>query len=72
MVVKNELGYLAALFSRFDVMLAFTVTKSCDRLCANMKNISIFSILLLPTAVAVFYVQNKPELPEEESSEREE
>ncbi|XP_057756452.1 putative sucrose transport protein SUC6 [Arachis stenosperma] len=42
MVVRNELGYLAALFSRFDVMLA------------------------------VFCVQNKPALPEEESMEREE
>ncbi|XP_052116648.1 putative sucrose transport protein SUC6 [Arachis duranensis] len=30
MAVGNELGYLAALFSRFDVMLAFTVTKACD------------------------------------------
>ncbi|XLR62695.1 hypothetical protein S83_013367 [Arachis hypogaea] len=74
MAVRKELGYLAALFSRFDVMLSFTVTKACDRFCANVKNISIFSILLLPllTAVAVFCVQNKPALHEEESSEREE
>ncbi|XLS90890.1 hypothetical protein HN51_066898 [Arachis hypogaea] len=74
MAVRNELGYLAALFSRFDVMLAFTLTKACDRFCANAKNISIFSILLLPllTAVALFYVQNKLALPEEDSSMREE
>ncbi|RYR60894.1 hypothetical protein Ahy_A04g017979 [Arachis hypogaea] len=66
-VVRNKLGYLAALFSRFDVMLAFSF-------CANVKSISSFPILLLPllTAVAVFCVQNKPALPEEESSEREE
>ncbi|XP_025648063.1 sucrose transport protein SUC5-like [Arachis hypogaea] len=31
MAVRNELGYLGALFSRFDVLLAFTVTKACDR-----------------------------------------
>ncbi|RYR14919.1 hypothetical protein Ahy_B04g071631 [Arachis hypogaea] len=31
MAVRNELGYLATLFSRFDVFLAFTVTKACDR-----------------------------------------
>ncbi|KAL4382372.1 hypothetical protein AHAS_Ahas04G0226900 [Arachis hypogaea] len=39
-----------------------------------MKRISIFSILLLllSKAVAVFCVQNKPALPEEESSERKE
>ncbi|QHO08280.1 Sucrose transport protein [Arachis hypogaea] len=74
MAVENELGYLAALFSRFDVMLAFTMTKACDRFCANAKNISIFSILLLPllTAVALSYIQNKLALPEEESSVREE
>nr|XP_025648061.1 sucrose transport protein SUC1-like [Arachis hypogaea] len=73
MAVRNELGYLAALFSRFDVMLAFTVTKACDRFCANMKSISTFPILLLPllTAVALFCIQNKPALPEEESSETE-
>ncbi|XP_057756453.1 sucrose transport protein SUC9-like [Arachis stenosperma] len=40
--VRNELGYLAALFSRFDVMLAFTVTKTCDRFCANLKSISYY------------------------------
>ncbi|QHO08273.1 hypothetical protein HN51_066889 [Arachis hypogaea] len=74
MAVGNELGYLAALFSRFDVMLAFTMTKACDRFCANSKSISIFSILLLPllTAVAVFCVQNNIVLPQEESSVREE
>ncbi|RYR14892.1 hypothetical protein Ahy_B04g071591 [Arachis hypogaea] len=74
MTVRNELGYLAALFSRFDIMLEFTVTKLCDRFCANVKSISTFSILLLPllTAVAVFCVQNKLALPEEESSERQE
>ncbi|XP_057756451.1 sucrose transport protein SUC9-like [Arachis stenosperma] len=74
MAFGNELGYLAALFSRFDVMLAFTVTKACDRFCANVKSISIFSILLLPflTAVTVFCIQNKQALPEEESIEREE
>ncbi|KAL4322270.1 hypothetical protein AHAS_Ahas14G0193700 [Arachis hypogaea] len=72
MAVINELGYLATLFSRFDVLLAFTVTKACDRFCANMKSISIFLIFLLPllTAVAVFCVQKNPALPEEESSER--
>ncbi|XP_072090660.1 sucrose transport protein SUC1-like [Arachis hypogaea] len=74
MVVKNELGYLAVLFSRFDVMLAITVTKACDRFDANVKSVSIFLILLLPLlmAMAVFCVQNKPALPEKESSEREE
>ncbi|QHO08279.1 Sucrose transport protein [Arachis hypogaea] len=74
MAVRNELGYLATLFSRFDVFLAFTVTKACDRFCANMKSISIFSILLLPLlmTVAVFCVQKKSAFPEEESSEREE
>ncbi|QHO08292.1 Sucrose transport protein [Arachis hypogaea] len=73
MAVRNELGYLGALFSRFDVLLTFTVTKVCDRFCANMKSISIFSILLpLLMTVAVFCVQKKPALPEEESSEREE
>ncbi|QHO08287.1 Sucrose transport protein [Arachis hypogaea] len=72
MAVGNELGYLAALFSRFYVMLAFTMIKACDRFCANAKNISIFSILLLLlTAVALFYVQNKLALPKEESSVRE-
>ncbi|KAL4322273.1 hypothetical protein AHAS_Ahas14G0194000 [Arachis hypogaea] len=72
--VGNELGYLAALFSRFDIMLAFTMTKACYRFCANAKSISIFSILLLPLlmAVALFCVQNKIALPEEESSVREE
>ncbi|XP_025648072.1 sucrose transport protein SUC7-like [Arachis hypogaea] len=74
MEVRNELGYLAVLFSRFDVMLVFTMTKACDRFCANAKSISIFSILLLPllTAVALFCVQNKIALAEEESSVREE
>ncbi|XP_025648069.1 putative sucrose transport protein SUC6 [Arachis hypogaea] len=38
MAVRNELGYLAALFSRFDVMLAFTMTKACDRFCANSQS----------------------------------
>ncbi|KAL4322296.1 Sucrose transport protein [Arachis hypogaea] len=58
MAVRNEMGYLATLFSRFDVLLAFTGTKACDRFCANMKSITIFSILLLPllTAVDVFCV----------------
>ncbi|KAL4322272.1 Sucrose transport protein [Arachis hypogaea] len=74
MAVRNELGYLGALFSRFNVLLAFTVIKACDRLCANVKSISIFSVLLLPllTAVAVFCVQKKPAFPKKESSEREE
>ncbi|XP_057756454.1 sucrose transport protein SUC8-like [Arachis stenosperma] len=40
--VGNDLGYLATLFSRFDVMLALTVTKACDRFCANVKSISIY------------------------------
>ncbi|RYR16586.1 hypothetical protein Ahy_B04g073625 isoform G [Arachis hypogaea] len=73
-IIGNELGYLAALFSRFDVMLAFTVTKAFERLCANVKSISIFSILLLRllSTVALFCVQNKPALLEEESSEWEE
>ncbi|XLR20150.1 hypothetical protein S83_048062, partial [Arachis hypogaea] len=30
MAVRNEMGYLATLFSRFDVLLAFTGTKACD------------------------------------------
>ncbi|QHO08295.1 Sucrose transport protein [Arachis hypogaea] len=74
MAVRNKLGYLATLFSIFDVLLAFTVTKACDRFCANMKSISILSILLLQllTAVVVFCVQKKLALPEKESSGREE
>ncbi|RYR14921.1 hypothetical protein Ahy_B04g071636 [Arachis hypogaea] len=55
-------------------MLAFTMTKACDRFCTNAKSIYIFSILLLSllTAVALFCVQNKIALPKEESSVREE
>ncbi|XLR62697.1 hypothetical protein S83_013369 [Arachis hypogaea] len=74
MAVRKELGYLAALFCRFNVMLPFTMTKACDRFCVKVKNISIFSILLLSllTVVAVLCIQNKPALHEKESAEREE
>ncbi|KAL4382118.1 hypothetical protein HN51_005711 [Arachis hypogaea] len=67
MAVGNELGYFAVFFRRFDVMLPFTVTKACHRLCANVKILSIFSILLLLflMAVTLSCVQDKSALPEE-------
>ncbi|XP_057756285.1 sucrose transport protein SUC1-like [Arachis stenosperma] len=74
MVMRNELDYFAVFFRRFDDMLPFTVTKACNGLCANVKILSIFSILLLLflMVVALSYVQDKPTLLEEESREREE
>ncbi|KAL4382375.1 hypothetical protein HN51_005996 [Arachis hypogaea] len=42
MSVGNEVGYLTVLFSIFDVILPFTMTKACDRFCENVKSISIF------------------------------
>ncbi|QHO39578.1 Sucrose transport protein [Arachis hypogaea] len=57
---------------RFDDMLPFTVTKACHRFCANVKTLSIFSILLLLFLmdVALSCVQDKPVLPKDESRER--
>ncbi|QHO39314.1 Sucrose transport protein [Arachis hypogaea] len=74
MAVENELGYFAIFFRRFDDMLSFTVTEACHELRANVKTLSIFSILLLLflMAVALSCVQDKPALPEEESHKREE
>ncbi|RYR60890.1 hypothetical protein Ahy_A04g017974 [Arachis hypogaea] len=48
MTVRNELGYLATLFSRFDVMLTFTMTKACDKFCTNIT-------LSIPSALASIY-----------------
>ncbi|XP_025692909.1 sucrose transport protein SUC1-like [Arachis hypogaea] len=72
MAMRNELDYFAVFFRRFDDILSFTVTKACHGLCANVKTLSIFSILLLLflMVVALSYVQEKPTLPEEESRER--
>ncbi|QHO39316.1 hypothetical protein HN51_005539 [Arachis hypogaea] len=72
--VRNELGYFAIFFRRFDDMLSFTMTKACHGLCTNVKTLSIFLILLLLflMAVALSCVQDKPALPEQESREREE
>ncbi|KAL4381960.1 hypothetical protein AHAS_Ahas04G0185700 [Arachis hypogaea] len=74
MAVRNELGYFAIFFRRFDDMLSFTMTKACHGLCTNVKTLSIFLILLLLflMAVALSCVQDKPALPEQESREREE
>ncbi|RYR60772.1 hypothetical protein Ahy_A04g017836 [Arachis hypogaea] len=47
MAVGNELGYFAVFFRRFDDMLPFTVRKACHGICANVKTLSIFSIILL-------------------------
>ncbi|QHO39315.1 Sucrose transport protein [Arachis hypogaea] len=74
MAVGNELGYFTIFFRKFDDILPSTVTKACHGLCANVKIISIFSILLLLflMAVSLSYIQYKPALPKEESREREE
>ncbi|QHO39950.1 hypothetical protein S83_013450 [Arachis hypogaea] len=74
MAVGNELGYFAVFFRRFDDMLPFTVRKACHGICANVKTLSIFSIILLLflMVVALSCVQDKPALPEEESRERKE
>ncbi|KAL4381962.1 hypothetical protein AHAS_Ahas04G0185900 [Arachis hypogaea] len=73
MAMRNELDYFAVFFRRFDDILSFTVTKACHGLCANVKTLSIFSILLLLflMVVALSYVQEKPTLPEEESQRNE-
>ncbi|XLS55785.1 hypothetical protein HN51_005540 [Arachis hypogaea] len=74
MAMRNELEYFAVFFMRFNDMLPFTVTKACHGLCANVKILSIFSILLLLflMVMALSYIQDKPALPEVESREREE
>ncbi|KAL4372257.1 hypothetical protein AHAS_Ahas06G0247700 [Arachis hypogaea] len=67
MIMGNELSYFAVFFRRFDDMLPFTVTKACHRLCANVKTLSIFSILLLLFLMTVILscVQDKPVLSED-------
>ncbi|MED6132532.1 transcription factor [Stylosanthes scabra] len=72
MAVGSVAGYGAGSYDKIHKVFPFTVTKACDRFCANLKTCFFFSILLLLilTAVALFYVKDE-QVTREKSEEDE-
>ncbi|CAF1927737.1 hypothetical protein HID58_065663 [Brassica napus] len=66
MAVGNVLGYAAGSYKNLYKVVPFTMTKSCDLYCANLKTCFFLSItlLLLVTFMSLCYVTEKPWTPE--------
>ncbi|XP_010503137.1 PREDICTED: sucrose transport protein SUC8-like isoform X2 [Camelina sativa] len=71
MAVGNVLGYAAGSYSHLHKIFPFTMTKSCDIYCANLKSCFFLSItlLLVVTIISLWYVEDKPWSPKADSNE---
>lgn len=69
--VGNVLGYAAGSYSKLHKILPFTLTKSCDSYCANLKSCFLVHIVLLlaVTSVTVFSVGEKQLEPRDDIGE---